>query len=302
MWRLKEHGGIKLINIKVKSEISKAKWLVELTTNPKLKVHLHLFKALLGVQKGDISGKDLIFLESSYIQRILKTDNQFYKEALLSITSLDTSKGISNVNQWDNEHLFYNKLFSLKNENRPLHITKYFQEAGLYKFGQFLDEKAKHIRNQPSNAKAVSLWDNIVLNPFAKKEDTLILNNGDEIKFTHLTHKQLYEATISNLPGFHHSQEKWPTALNTAIDWDSVWYTVHSFLNTHKMTSLIWQQVHLNFYTQYSYNKWKKINNTCPLCGQIPQNIFHLILHCSTVLKIWKEIEPVLSKLYPTKV
>ena len=148
------------------------------------------------------------------------------------------------------------------------------------------------------------MWNhhNIVLNPFAKKEDTLILYNGDEIKFIHLTHKQLYEATISNLPGFHHSQEKWPTALNTAIDWDSVWYTVHSFLNTHKMTSLIWQQVHLNFYTQYSYNKWKKTNNTCPLCGQIPQNIFHLILHCSTVLKIWKDIEPVLSKLHPTQV
>ena len=61
MWRLKEHGGIKLINIKVKSEISKAMWLVQLTTNPKLKVHLHIFKALLGVQKGDISGKDIIF-------------------------------------------------------------------------------------------------------------------------------------------------------------------------------------------------------------------------------------------------
>ena len=302
MWRLKNNGGIKLVNIKVKSEISKAKWLVDLVSNPNLKVHLHLFESLLGVQKGHISGRDLIFLEHSYIQRILKTDNQFYKEALLSITALDVKKGISSVHEWDNEHLFYNKFFSLKNENKPLSITTHFQQVGLYKFGQFLDEKAKNVRNQPSNAKAVTLCDNLILHPYAKKENTLIFNNGDEIKFTHLTHKQLYEATITNLPGYHHSQEKWFSTLNTAIDWDSVWYTVHNFLNTHKTTSLIWQQIHLNFYTQYSYNKWKKVNKACPLCDKIPQNIFHLILHCDTVVKIWKDIEPTLLKLHPTQV
>ena len=58
----------------------------------------------------------------------------------------------------------------------------------------------------------------------------------------------------------------------------------------------------LELYTQYSYNKWKNVNQECPLCGQIPQNIFHLILHCKTVLTIWKEIEPTLLKLHPAHI
>ena len=93
-------------------------WLVELVTNPELKAHLNLFTSLMGVQKGNISGRDLIFLEPSYLQRILNTDNQFYNDALLSLTSLDIDKGISHVNQWDREHLFYDKLFSLNMKTR----------------------------------------------------------------------------------------------------------------------------------------------------------------------------------------
>ena len=61
MWKVKSHGGIKLINIKIKSEISKAKWLIEIVTNPDLKMNLYIFSTLLGTQKGNISGRDLIF-------------------------------------------------------------------------------------------------------------------------------------------------------------------------------------------------------------------------------------------------
>ena len=38
MWKIKAYGGIKLINIQIKSETSKAKWLIELVTNPTLKL------------------------------------------------------------------------------------------------------------------------------------------------------------------------------------------------------------------------------------------------------------------------
>ena len=58
----------------------------------------------------------------------------------------------------------------------------------------------------------------------------------------------------------------------------------------------------MNFYTQYSYNKWYKVTQACSLCDEIPQNIFHLILHCKTVLTIWKDIDPTLLKLHPTPV
>ena len=60
MWRLKELGGLKLVNVQIKSQISKAKWFVELVSNPDLSAHLQLFQRLIGIQKGNISGKHLI--------------------------------------------------------------------------------------------------------------------------------------------------------------------------------------------------------------------------------------------------
>ena len=42
MWKTKPYGGIKLINLKIKSETSKAKWLIEIATNPSLKLNLDI--------------------------------------------------------------------------------------------------------------------------------------------------------------------------------------------------------------------------------------------------------------------
>ena len=52
MWRPKDQGGIKLVNIQIKSEISKVKWLMEIASDPICKIYLHIFENLLGVQKG----------------------------------------------------------------------------------------------------------------------------------------------------------------------------------------------------------------------------------------------------------
>ena len=303
MWRLKENGGIKLPNIRIKSQISKVKWLIELVTSPEMKPHLSIFTKLIGPQKGNISGRDLIFLSRSYMNRQLKTQNTFYKEALLAISKLEIYKGIQNVAQWDNEHLFYNSLFSLKtNPDKTIPINRYFEQGKYYTFGQFLDEKTKQARNQEYDRKVTELCDQVSFQINVKKEDHLTLNNGEEVKFKLITHKTLYEDALSKIPGFHHSQIKWFDQLQQVIVWDDVWYTVHNYLNTYKTTSLIWQQIHLNFYTQYSYNKWHQVRNPCPLCGQIPQNIFHIILDCNIVNKIWTELEPLLIKLHPTPV
>ena len=302
MWRPKEKGGIKLPNVQFKSQVAKAKWLIELASTPELKAHLSIFQSLLGIQKGYISGRDLLFLPHSYMQRHLNTDNSFYKEALLAIADFDMSKGISDVTKWDKEHLFYNNLFSLKNKEPPIPIQTYFDDRNFYTFGQFLDEKIKQARDQPHDRRVVSLCDKIALKINVKKKDNLVLINGDEIKLHLVTHHHLYQDKISRITGFHHSQIKWRDALQILIVWDDVWYTVHNYLSTHKTTSIIWQQIHLNFYTQYLYNKWHKVSQACPLCGQIPQNRFHIILHCEIVTKTWKTIEPILLQLHPTQV
>ena len=72
-----------------------------------------------------------------------------------------------------------------------------------------------------------------------------------------------------------------------------VWNAVHNFLNTNQTKTIIWEQIHLHYYTQYSYNKWHKKNEKCFLCNKIPENIFH-IMNC--------EIEPILKGLHPNSV
>ena len=58
----------------------------------------------------------------------------------------------------------------------------------------------------------------------------------------------------------------------------------------------IWEQLHLNFYTQYSYNKWHSTSELCPLCQKCPDDIFHIILHCDFTNSIWTELQPILRR------
>ena len=197
---------------------------------------------------------------------------------------MEIQKGIADIDQWDGEHIFFNKFFTLRHDQqKSLSITTHFEQLGLFTFAQFLNEKAKERMGIAFDRKAVTLWDDIYMNPHALKDDTLITYDGTALKFLSVTHQNLYVNSIASIPGFHHSQIKWSEHLALPLDWDSIWNTVHNPLNTNKTTSVIWQQLHLNFYTQYSYNKWHKVNMACPLCGKIPKNIFHLILDCELV-------------------
>ena len=123
--------------------------------------------------------------------------------------------------------------------------------------------------------------------------------NGEEVQLKLVTQKQLYEETLLTIHRDHHSQIKWVEKLDTAIVWEDVWKTVHNLLSTNLTKTTIWQQIHLNFYTQYSYNKWHKKKDLCPLCKKLPENIYHIILHCEFVNELWEKIDPVLKAIHP---
>ena len=90
MEKLRVDGGLKLINISLKLLTPKVHWLIRLITDETLKVHLHLFNSLIGIQKGQLRGQDIIFAENSYVTRTLNTKNSFYKEALDGITKMSS--------------------------------------------------------------------------------------------------------------------------------------------------------------------------------------------------------------------
>ena len=110
--KLKLDGGIKLINIQLKSEASKVQWLVSLCTNPDLSLHKALVERLIDVQKGGLAGTDLFFSTKKFATFNCHYPSLFYKEAILAMTSLDFVKQIKDRYE---ENVFYNKIFLQEN-------------------------------------------------------------------------------------------------------------------------------------------------------------------------------------------
>ena len=156
----------------------------------------------------------------------------------------------------------------------------------------------------PYDKKLVNLANNITLDIMnidynLIKEDTVFLGNTETVRMEAITQKDLYEDAILYRSREHSYKDKWARELEILIVWDEVWDSVHNFPMTNKTKTAIWEQIHLNFYTQYSYNKWNKVEETCPLCNKETKSIFHIILHCDYVNDIWTELQPTLMKLSP---
>ena len=301
MWKIKTYGGCKLVNVQIKSETSKAKWLMEMVTKPQFKINLDIFTNLVGTQKGNIKGKDLIFLQKSYMSHILKTDYPFYKEALNAIAIFERKKGIADITAWDKEHLCYNPLIKNKTEE-VLKQTVHLQKNRINKLGQLFEEKAKEARNLRYDKKLTTMAENIVLDMYVEKHHMVHLGNGTSVKMSSITQKDLYEDAIYRISRPHAYEIKWIEKLNTVFIIEEVWDSVHNFLSSNKTKTVIWEQIHLNFYTQYSYNKWHGTNDACPLCNKIPESIYHILLHCQFVNIVWGLIQPTLIKFYPNPV
>ena len=63
------NGGYILAKIQVKSETSKAKWLMEMVTNNDFRLFLLTFSEMLGIQEGNNYERDLVFMDKSFITR-----------------------------------------------------------------------------------------------------------------------------------------------------------------------------------------------------------------------------------------
>ena len=240
-------------------------------------------------------------MNRAFITRVMKVKDSFYKEALHSLSMFRRHKGIASPQDWDKENIFYNPLV-LSRSGKTLKETVYFQKNNITKLGQLFEEKSKEARNITYDKKLVSLANSITLAIMNMdysliKEDQVFLGNTKIIKMSQITQKDLYEDAILYRSGEHSYKQKWARELDTLIVWDEAWNTIHDFPMTNKTKTAIWEQLHLNFYTQYSYNKWNDVEEPCPLCMKKPTNIFHIILHCDYVNNIWAQLQPTLLKL-----
>lgn len=211
--------------------------------------------------------------------------------------TFEKKKGIENINKWDEEHIFYNPII-LSKTGKVLKETDYLRRKGIYKLGQLLEETSKESRGLPFDRIMANFVKNIRLDLDVQKEDMIFFANRKKVKMSMVTQKDLYEDAVFKNSKDHSYQTKWVEKLNTFIFWEEVWNAVHSFLLSNETKTIIWEQIHLNFYTQYSYNKWHNNQGRCPLCRQIPNNIYHIMLHCDFVNAIWTNMQPILSLLH----
>ena len=298
-------GGLKLINIAIKSQTPKVHWLIRILTDDSLRAQLHLFNSLIGVQSGNLTGQDIVFAENSYIKKRLKTENTFYKEALDGITKLIKGKHYSDI---QDENIFFNPIFTTNVDNEVHEATiKPFQGnrilAEIKTYGQLL--AAENSLPCPKLRAAVQRKIQTIDNIKDSEDQNVIYTLKGRKKYTFaptykmVTQHIIYSELIQYQSTEHKYQTKWIDVnegrLSGLIDWDKVWESVNNHFHTEKVKSTIWEQIHLNFYTTYSYNKWHNTLHPCPLCNKIPDDIFHIILDCRFTKILWRRIEKVLN-------
>ena len=305
MEKLRLDGGLKLINVSLKSQTPKVHWLMRIVTDGNLKVHRQLFNSLIGLQSGNLNGEDIIFTENSYVKRILQTNNSFYKEALDGITKLNRGKHYLDIN---NENVFFNPIFTTT-VHSEIHedIIRPFQGnpilSGIKTYGELL---ATERTIECSKLKAVLRKKIQAIDNVRESEDTNVIyatKGGKKYTFepSYKSASQaiIYGELIQLQSGDHVYQIKWieEGKLPGCIDWDKIWESIHQQFYTESVKSTIWDQIHLNFYTTYSYNKWKNALQPCPLCNKIPEDIFHIIIDCRFTKTVWKRIERKMLKI-----
>ncbi len=295
--KLREDGGIKLIEISTKCHAYRIMWLLDLVENDELAQHVAVVTKLLGEQKGGLNGTDLFFVSNSYAKRILSTNNVFYREAILAITNLKVKKKIVDINH---EKLFFNPIFLTK-EGKTISPNQTCRKQNVYTYGEILAEQRKketglpckgHIANVTKHIDTIDLQD--------RDENTMFISeNNKYLSFQEVTHKMLYREMIRHKYQPAPYVGKWNERFARNINWTAVWESVHNPLSSEICKTAVWAQIHLNEYTTYSYNKWHGTQLKCPLCGVIPDNKFHITLECDTVLDLWIELETHLMRIHP---
>ena len=296
LMKLREDGGVKLINVQIKAEASKTQWLFSLCINSELSLHKALVQRLLGVQRGGLQGIDIFFTPKFFAQRFLQTSSSFYREAITSMTSLEPRKQI--LDRFE-ENIFFNPAFKQSN-GRVIFPTDDFLTKNIFTYDRFVLELGAKNRGERYDRSIIAMYNKIAIRDLKDRGEFFLCVDSTLIPFQKVTQKLLYERILKSsrdLYRDHHSSVKWVEKLKVPIVWDKVWKSVHNPLASAETKSCIWSQIHLNDNTTATYNSWFRENDPCPLCLTSIDSLYHIILHCPVALQLWSEIEPFLKGL-----
>ncbi len=301
MKKLRLHGGAKLIDIQTKTDTYRVRWLMELVANEDLRFHSSLIASLIGTQKGGLEGVDLFFTTKQYAKSVLKTDATFYKSAIEAVTKLGARRRIVDLNS---EKVFYNPTFRSALD-KPLSINKTCERFQAYTYGDIVAEYLKQQNGEPHRRFVAFIYEKIKYRDVERRDENQIFDSatGKYVTFLEATHKFIYQQLIVLTYKEHPHSAKWVSRFpDCAISWDRVWVAVNSPISMEATKTVVWEQVHLNEYTTYSYNKWHNAQQLCPFCQEVPESRFHITIECPIVQLMWSSVDVHLQSIHPTPV
>ena len=301
LFKLRKDGGLKLINITFKSHASKIMWLTHLLTNSALQTHLQLVTRLLGTQRGHKSGLELFFVPHTYARRSLKVNTPFYKEAIVAFTALNLQQHVPTAEALGQQNVHYNRIFTDEHD-KPLPITPRSSRDGHVRYKDFKREHFKHSMHDTYDKPMLAVFSKIAHLNHNPKEHAVITDLKGYLSFTALTEKLLYHELLFSLYHDHHSSPRWAGYFRDPLHWEKIWENCHNILSTESTKTAIWEQIHLNFFTQYCHNKGHGTSDTCPLCHTLPLNRHHLIISCPFTVQLFHDLEPYLNLIHPSAV
>ena len=250
---------------------------------------------LLGVHAGRLAGMEFFFTTTKYAKKYLKEIPIFYREAILTMTKLPFRKQLIDLRQ---EKIFFNPIFTTEMEE-VLQTTPQNPYPNYYTYGTLLDEHNLRQNNQAYRKRITQVFDKIKNIDSEDRDEFSLRYNSTDLTFDKITLKILYKEILKiDFYKAHHSLFKWTEEMqHTAIDWDQVWKSLHNPLALEETKTVIWEQLHLNAYNTFSYNKWWNSRKVCPLCLIIPESEYHLIFNCQTTKELWEDLKPFLKQI-----
>ena len=307
MEKLREFGGLKLINIQLKAETPKIKWLMRLISDENLSAQRGVFDLLMASDNLYLTGCEIIFAETSFIRRC-SISSPFYLEALLALSKLNTYKHFSDIN---NEHVFYNKIFvTSAADGESIHdltLTPFRGSRILGYIRTYGDLLRAETTVTQSRALAALRRKKASIDFIRDNVDTHLVvgYDGKEYSFESMTQKDIYSELIQFQSRDHPYSGKWIMDISERlghIDWDKIWSSVHNQFFTEETKSSIWSFIHLNFYTTHNFNTWFNRLDPCPLCRKIPEDVYHIILDCRFTKTMWRRLSGTLFAILPRPV
>ena len=302
LFKFRQDGGLKLIHVESKSFSPKIMWITDLIINPTLALHLKIVYLLLGVQKGYKQGLELFFVPHKYAKRTFTFTASFYKEAITAFTSLDVQQHLPTLAALQHQNIFYNRIFLDKNSKPLVYNFTLLRGNKTTSYQAYSIEYFNHRAGRPSIRNMANFFDQINTISYNNQAHSIHTQAKGTLSLQKLTEKIIYYELVTTHYRDHHSLEKWfhifPQLL--AQDWAGIWKNCHNILATEDTKTLIWEQLHLNFFTQYVYNFLHKLSVDCPLCLQPPESRMHLILTCKFTIQLWQDILPYLNTIHNT--